>query len=360
MTTAALHWQRVPALTGLRTPDMAAAWNRLNAMRGDLPFLDSRVILAALDEFGSGKEQLLVAHDATGPVAHFVLVPKGRLRWETFQPSQIPLGAWVARSDLPLDALALDLVRRPLGLCLSVSLTQTDPSVAARAADSPFCRTDDYIDTAWLDIAGSFDDYWAQRGKNLRQNLRKQRNRLAADDTETSLRVWRSPEDMAPALERYGRMEATGWKAGEGTAIEAGNAQGRFYRRLLEDAARVGEAVVYEYLFGHQTVAMNLCLLRNGQLVVLKTTYDEAHKSHSPAFLLREDELRQFYGAQDVRRIEYFGRVMDWHLRLTDDKRTLYHLTCFRWPWLKQLAARRRTVPAAVGSASAATEAQAA
>ena len=148
----------MPALTGLRSPETAAAWNRLNAMRGDLPFLDSRAIVAALEEFGSRKEQLLVAHDADGPVAQFVLVPKGNLRWETFQPSQIPLGAWVASPDRPLEALALDLVRRPLGLCLSVSLTQTDPLVAVRAADSPFCRTDDYIDTAWLDIAGSFAD----------------------------------------------------------------------------------------------------------------------------------------------------------------------------------------------------------
>lgn len=360
MTNTTRRWQRWPAGPGLRRPELAAAWNRLNALRGDLPFLDSRAVLAALDEFGSGKEQLLVAEGADGPVALFVLVPQGRLRWESFQPSQIPLGAWVASPDQPLEALAADLVRGPLGLCLALSLTQIDPLVAARPADSPLCRTDDYIDTAWLGIAGSFDDYWARRGKNLRQNLRKQRNRLAADGIETRLCEWRSPQDMAPALERYGRMEATGWKAGEGTAIEAGNAQGRFYRRLLEDAARAGEAVVYEYRFADQTVAMNLCLLRNAQLVVLKTTYDEAQKAHSPAFLLREDELRLWHGSQEVRRIEYFGRVMDWHLRLTDDKRTLYHLTCFRWPWLKQLAARRRAGQAASGPAPTATETQAA
>jgi hypothetical protein len=191
-------------------------------------------------------------------------------------------------------------------------------------------------------LAGSFNDYWVARGKNLRQNMRKQRNKLAADGIETTLRVLTDPALIGPALGRYGALESAGWKAQQGTAIHPDNAQGRFYLALFQQAAARGEAVFYEYLFGEQTVAMNLCLLRHGQLIVLKTAYDESIKTLSPAFLLREEELQSFFAEGQIKRIEYFGKVMDWHTKLTEDKRCIYHYTQYRWPWLKRLAERRR------------------
>lgn len=345
MTSSSLRWSRQGAVTALANPDTAADWDRLNAARGNLPFHDAAALRNALEVFGSGGEQLLAGRAGGRSVAMFVLAPMGRLQWHTFQPSQLPLGAWVAEREQPLDGLAESLIRGPLGFCMVLSITQIDPRFAPRPADAPCLRSGDYIETGWLDIAGSFDDYWAARGKNLRQNMRKQRNRLAADGVTTRMQVLRSATEMAGALDRYGAMECASWKAGEGTAIHSGNAQGRFYRRLFEDAATRGEAVVYEYLFGGRTVAMNLCLLRQQQLIVLKTTYDESIKQMSPASLLREEELKSFFDGDDVRRIEYYGRLMDWHTKLTDEKRTLYHLTCYRWPWIRKIAERRSAQP---------------
>jgi CelD/BcsL family acetyltransferase involved in cellulose biosynthesis len=338
-----MNWTNLPARQLLDTPALQQQWDRLNAARHDLPFLSAQAIGAALQVFGQGHERLLLAKDSTGePVAMLLLVPDGRLRWATFQPSQVPLGAWVAQAGRSTTTLCRSLLRGPLGFALVVSLTQTDPLLAAREADAADTRHADYIPTAWIDVDGSFDDYWAARGKNLRQNLRKQRNKLATEGRTTTMQVWQAPQDMAGAIARYGALEAAGWKAGRGTAIHHGNDQGRYYTQLLEDAARLGQARVYEYLLDGQTVAMNLCLLRGGTLVVLKTTYDESlPKSLSPAFLLREEELQHFFAGGEVKRIEYYGRVMEWHTKLTEQQRTLYHLTAYRWPLLKRLAERR-------------------
>jgi len=355
--SAKFDWKRHPARAALALPAHAQAWDRLNAQRGDLPFLSSWALRAALEVFGDGHEQLFIATQGGRAVAMFMLRPDGPLRWRTFQPSQVPLGAWVAAADLPVDALAAGLLLRAPGLCLAVSITQVDPRFAPRAADDALTRHDDYIETGWLELQGSFDTYWAARGKNLRQNMRKQRNKLAADGIAAAMRVLRETREMAPALARYGQLESSGWKAGQGTAIHIDNEQGRFYRRLFEDAAERGEAVIYEYLFDARTVAMNLCLLRGGVLVVLKTAYDESIKSLSPAFLLREEELQSWFATGEVSRIEYYGRLMDWHTKLTDTKRTLYHLTRFRWGWLRSLAERRSaqgTAPAPVAQADTA------
>lgn len=347
MTIPSLVWTRQAAREALQRSESRQTWDQLNARRGDLPFLSARAVLAALAQFGNGNEVLVTGRVDGATAAMFVLVPDGKLRWSTFQPSQVPLGCWVAREDLPLEDLVASLLQRGLGLALVLSVTQVDPRVAPRPTDSPTLRTADYIDTAWLDVTGTFEDYWAARGKNLRQNLRKQRNKLQNDGVQAELVFHRLGQDMPEALRRYGALESAGWKAEGGTAIDADNAQGRFYLQLLTEAADAGEALIAEYRFNGATVAMNLCLLRHGVLVVLKTCYDESIRTLSPASLLREAELQTFFGQTEVRRLEYFGRVMEWHTKLTDQKRTIYHLTRFRWAWLRTLAERRQAASAA-------------
>ncbi|MBC7603994.1 MAG: GNAT family N-acetyltransferase [Ramlibacter sp.] len=342
MSNGNFKWHRTEAAQALGIPETAQEWDRLNLERGDLPFMSAAALANALEVFGSGNETLFTARLDGGAAAMFILAPDGLLRWTTFQPSQVPLGAWVAASRFDLTDLAQSLIDGPLGACMALSITQIDPLYAIPGHASERLAISEYIHTGWVDVSGTFEDYWAERGKNLRQNMRKQRNKLATEGTSTEMRELRSVDDIAPALARYGELESSGWKAGQGTAIHYDNPQGRFYLKLFQDAAMRGEAVIYEYLFDDRTVAMNLGLVRNGQLIVLKTAYDESVKTFSPASLLREEELQTMFANGDIRRIEYYGRLMEWHTKLTENKRTLYHLTVYRWGWVKQLAARRR------------------
>ncbi|MCM8596879.1 GNAT family N-acetyltransferase [Accumulibacter sp.] len=337
-TVSRLTWQNEPASALQRKPDLLAAWDRLNAERGDLPFLSASAVLSALDVFGQGNERLLVGREGGRIVTLFLLRPLGRCSWVTFQPSQIPLGAWVASADRSLPELAQSLTSGPLGLCLMLSITRIDPLFSPRGDDSRCVLSSDYIDTGWIELHGTFDEYWNARGKNLRQNMRKQRNRLAAEGVATRLRTLSDPSEMAGGVERYGLIESAGWKAAQGSAIHPENAQGRFYRRLLETAAEHGEAVIYEYLFGERVVASNLCLRRPGTLVILKTTYDESLSAYSPAFLLHQEVIAALYADQHIDRIEYYGRMVEWHTRWTGSRRTLYHLTVYRWPLIRKIA----------------------
>lgn len=343
MTLEKITWQNLPANDLGADEKLLHAWDGLNAERGGLPFLQAYVIALALKIFGDGSERLLIGTQNGEIIAMLIMKTHGKFRWITFQPSQLPLGAWVASLPLRLGDIAKTLLHGPLGFCLTVSITQIDPHLVPRENDSPSIHTIDYIETGWVNIEGSFEDYWSARGKNLRQNMRKQRNKLAAEGVVTEMRILTEPADMAGAVERYGAMESIGWKAGEGTAVHPDNAQGRFYRELLEDAARRNEAAVYEYRFDDRTVAMNLCLLRNGTIVVLKTTYDESVPSaFSPAFLLRQEELEQMFHEGKIHQMEYFGRLKEWHTKLTDNKRMLYHLTVYRSSLIKQFANWRR------------------
>ena len=340
-----IAWHRADARNLVGDQTLRQHWDALNQGPPELPFLSAAAVVAAIECFGQGTEQLVWA-TTQGQVRFMaVLAAQGRWRWATFQPSQIPLGCCVAGREWPLQTWAELLLKSgQLGWALALSFTQIDPLCCPKLADGASNFHEDYVHTAWLDIEGSFDEYWAGRGKNLRQNLRKQRNKLATDQVVPTIKFLQLPEQIVPAIGRYGAMESLGWKSDQGTAIHPDNAQGRFYIRLLTEAAAQGQALITEYSFNERPVAMNLGLMSGGVWVVLKTTYDETvGKALSPSSLLREEELQAlFAGSLPVQRIEYYGRVMEWHTKLTDKQRALYHLTSYRWPWVKQLAQRRR------------------
>lgn len=333
-----LTWKCLPATELVQDKQLQASWDELNACRSNLPILASYAVTAALRTFGRRSERLLIGLNGNTPAAMLLLQRTAPGQWSTFQPSQLPLGPWVARSDVSLLELTRQLLRGPLGASLVLSITQVDPLFAPRPDNGDWWACTDYIETGWIDIEGTAEDFWSARGKNLRSNLRKQRKKLAADGVQPSMTVLRAREEMAEAVSRYGHMESAGWKGGEGTAVHPENAQGRFYVELLEQAAERGEAKVYEYCFDDRVVASNLCVVRGGTVIVLKTTYDETvGKSVSPAFLLRQDEIEHAFAARRWTRLELYGRFRDWHSRWTDSKRTLYHLTAYRWSWMKTL-----------------------
>ena len=318
----------------------AERWANFNEETLASALLRPEFVQPLLTEFGSGKE-LLVYHERQGQVmAMAIITPRRAGAWDTFQPSQAPIGMWMQRAGTDLQAMLASLMRALPGLPLVIGLTQRDPQLSPRPAEGSGVRTQDYIQTARIKIHGSFEEYWNARGKNLRSNLKKQRSKLVKEGITTRLQVSRAPEEMAAAIADYGILESAGWKAGMGTAIHPDNAQGRFYQSMLEGFCRRGQASVLRYWFDDKIVAMNLCIEGNGSMIVLKTTYDETLSSHySPAFLMREETCQQLFDEHEFDTLEFYGRVMEWHMRWTDDVRTMYHVTGYRWPFLLQLHA---------------------
>jgi CelD/BcsL family acetyltransferase involved in cellulose biosynthesis len=323
----------------------ASTWDSLAAQCGNVPFLHSGFIAPLLAEFASGKEVLAAFAAEGGTEAMTLICPKGRGVWESFRPSQLPLAPWVQGTGAQLAPLSRSLLRQLPGFAIQVGLTQLDPRLFARPPDSGDLETLDYVPTASIPVIGSFDEYWNERGKNLRTNLRKQRRKLETEGMAVRFDVLTRAEDMAAAIDSYGGLETAGWKAALGTAIDANNAQGRFYRAMLENFCAAGTGRVYRYRFGERVVAVELCIASPDMLVVLKTTYEEGLGSLSPASLLREDEMRLIFREAEVRSIEFFGKVMDWHTQWAKDVRMLYHMNCFRWAWMARVKAYRGRKP---------------
>lgn len=337
-----LTWSLCPAA---RFPEFAADWAALAREAAMPPALAPEFVAPLLASFGDPRALLACCRAGSTVVAMGVLAPAAR-GWSTLQPAQAPLGLWLQHPGQDAGALLRGLLRALPGWPPVVALTQLDPDLAPRPFDSGCLRTLDYIDTARVTLDGSFEDYWAARGKNLRTNLKKQRARLARDGVALRLEAVRDAEGLAAAVSDYARLEAAGWKAGGGTAVAPGDTQSRFYADMLAAFARApqGGACAYRYWYGERLAAMDLCIEDDrGCLIVLKTTYDEAlAEGSSPALLMREEATRALFEAGRYRRIEFYGRVMEWHLRWTQEIRRLYHVNYYRWPLLARAHAALR------------------
>lgn len=339
-----LAWQRLPAKRLFDTLALREAWNRLNAARGGLPFLDADVLRTAFRAFHPQGVELLVGSIA-GQAQCMLLVQRvGLGRWQLYQPSQIPLGPLVAAPHLALDTIARSALAALPFSTLVLSFTQLDPRHWSPPEQEAACVVKRYISTGWVDCTQDFDTFWSARSANLRANVGKAQRRLEADGNSLRVRILTAPEEMATAVARYGALETSGWKGQRGTAVAAGTPQGDFYCQWLQDAAGHGEARVYElWLVGadgeEHLIAADLCVVRGETLILLKVAYAEAFERYSPSTLLRREFMCDLLGQSQVRRVEFFGRLMDWHRRWTSEQRSLYHLTTFRWRWLATLRA---------------------
>jgi CelD/BcsL family acetyltransferase involved in cellulose biosynthesis len=313
------------------------AWRALNQAASRSPLLDPAFIEPLLREFGTGGEFLATCMDNGSLQAATLVAPDQAGTWHTFLPAQAPIGAWVQRPGSSTQELMSSLVyalpRGALRLCVS----QQDPELLPPPAGARRVETVDSIRIARVTVAGSFPEYWEKRGKNLRANMKRQRSWLQKQGITTTLEIATDPAEVCRAIDDYARLECAGWKNQTGSAIHPENAQGRFYRAVLERFCGLGRGRIYRYRFDDTIVAMELCIEGDDSLIVLKCTYDESLDKVSPAQLMREEAFKRLFDEARVRRVEFYGELMDWHTRWTGEVRTMYQAACYRWSILSRL-----------------------
>lgn len=330
-----MSWKFIPIN---RFASISESWDKLNqSFYNNSPILNSKFVIPLIKFFSSGDEIIALKGDNNNPSV-ITIISKGNLNsWQTFQPSQAPVALWVCSTPSELSSQIQSLLKHLPGFNLNLGITQLDPDLSTRPNETSRLSTLDYIDTGKIIVDGNFADYWAKRGKNLRHNLNKQRNRLKKNGIDTKLVKLTDPEQMDSAISVYSKLETQGWKSSTGTAVSVDNSQGQFYKELLKSYAKHNNGCVYEYLFNEKIVAIDLCISNDDTIIILKTTYDEEHNNFSPALLMRQKSFEEIFDLSNLKTIEFYGKVMAWHTKWTKDIRTMYHITQYRWSLMKQV-----------------------
>ena len=334
------HWTILPVT---EFDSIAEAWDALNRETIDQAVLSSVFVRTLIEHFMDGSELIGVCRSDREVNAMGILKRLNALQWATAQPSQAPVGLWLNRPDSLTGELLRSLSRGLPGRTVLIDVLQLDSAAHGGEFKSKFFKQTPYITTSKLPVAGDFDEYFRGLGKNLRQNYNKSVNRLTKNGVRTELTILTTPESMPESVSHYGQLESSGWKAGLGTAVRADNPQGRFYIDVMETLAKEGLAEVWQYRFDDRVVAVDLCIKQRGILTILKTAFDENEARYSPSIMMKLAAVDALISRGDIREIEFFGRMMDWHRRLNSISREMFHLTWCRYPVLFSLRKLRKS-----------------
>jgi CelD/BcsL family acetyltransferase involved in cellulose biosynthesis len=145
---------------------------------------------------------------------------------------------------------------------------------------------------ACLDATRDADELLREAlGPKKLKELRRQRNRLA-DHGAIVFEVARTREEVAPALETFLALEASGWKARRGTALSQDDGDAGFIRRAAVTLAASGQCEIVTLRAGDIPVAAGIVLRHQDRAFYFKLGVDERFAKLSPGVQLTLDLTR--------------------------------------------------------------------
>jgi CelD/BcsL family acetyltransferase involved in cellulose biosynthesis len=133
---------------------------------------------------------------------------------------------------------------------------------------------------------GSYDAWRALTRPRWSAPLERFRRKMARDH-RAELSIVEPPADLDAELARGFAVEASGWKAEEGTAILSDERTIAFYREIAHSFAARGELRLSRVVLDDHWAAFDLCLLHRNRLYLLKTGYDERFRRLAPGLVMR-------------------------------------------------------------------------
>ena len=122
-------------------------------------------------------------------------------------------------------------------------------------------------------------------GAKKLKELRRQRNRLA-EHGAIRFDVARTPKEVAPAIETFLTLEASGWKARRGTALMQDDGDAGFVRRATVALAETGQCEIVTLRAGDTPVAAAIVLRHQDRAFYFKLGVDERFAKWSPGVQL--------------------------------------------------------------------------
>jgi CelD/BcsL family acetyltransferase involved in cellulose biosynthesis len=131
------------------------------------------------------------------------------------------------------------------------------------------------------------------------KELRRQRNRLAEHGT-IRFDVARTPQQMTPAVEIFLALEASGWKARRGTALQQDDGDAGFVRRATLALAETGQCQIVTLHAGDTPVAAAIVLRHQDRAFYFKLGVDERFAKFSPGVQLTLDVTRHLCADPEI------------------------------------------------------------
>jgi CelD/BcsL family acetyltransferase involved in cellulose biosynthesis len=138
-------------------------------------------------------------------------------------------------------------------------------------------------------------------GRHLRE-LRRQERKLG-ELGPCAFRVYESTDEIRDGLDQFLRLEASGWKGREHTALASDIDSREFFLRIAREAMAQGRLRLVALESRGVPIAMICDFLAGSGAFGFKIAYDERYAKYSPGLLLQQFNVGQW--AADRRSIEW-------------------------------------------------------
>jgi len=171
----------------------------------------------------------------------------------------------------------------------------------------------------YVELAGSWRDYYASLPGKFRQNLRNRLGRLTKLGTP-ALEVLRDRGAIEAACGDALRLEASGWKTGAGTSVCSDESVRRFYTALIEPATARGWLRLLFLTVDGRRIATAYSAVYRRRLFLFKTGYDPEYATCSPFKLLTYFALQHAFD-EGWAELDFLGDAEPWKLEWTSTVR---------------------------------------
>ena len=180
----------------------------------------------------------------------------------------------------------------------------------------------------YIELPDAFDELMAGYSRNFRSQLGRRRRQLEREGA-LSFRVTTGGPSLEADLDALFRVEASGWKAREGSAILRDSRSEQLYREFAQAMAEQGRLRLYLLELDGTPIAGDLGCAMGDTGFLVKTGFDEAWGKLSPGLVLRGEVLRASI-EEGVRGYDFLGPDDPYKLRWTDTVRPRVTLRGFR------------------------------
>jgi CelD/BcsL family acetyltransferase involved in cellulose biosynthesis len=268
---------------------MVDDWRRL-AHRSESPFMTAEWLNCWWHAFGRGEPTWLLLSETDGSLAAgaFLEARGNNLTsaanvhsgaWDVVSRDEDARAQlWQALGELPARCLRLHGIPEQAGGADAAE-------VALQRAGYRVVR-DNRPPSPWLGLPTTWEELIQSVSRNLRSQWRRRRRALEREGALTFRTVTR-PAELAPALADFLRLEASGWKGRESTAILSNPRTEQFYRAFAQAAAQQGWLRLHLLELDGQLIAGDYGCSFAGTGFLIKTAFSESHERFSPGLVLR-------------------------------------------------------------------------
>lgn len=171
-----------------------------------------------------------------------------------------------------------------------IAVPETDPVVGSMSECTRALNRREVVErqhvSPIVETVGTFDAWRKLTKQRWRSDLdRFARNLRRRHNAEFS--IVQVPTDLTRELDMGFRVEASGWKGEQETAIQSSLQTEAFYRNVAKSFHDRGQLRLSRIVLADGCAAFDLCLLVGQRLYLLKTGFDERFRNLSPGLVLR-------------------------------------------------------------------------